>query len=1687
MANPKSGSSVASNNYNLLTNNEKFIKNKEVKTDLLNQARKSVFETLNLDATLVNRATLANRIWKNRNKPLKVPTWKMELRLEDPKFEVNLDERLNKHTDLKIKYEAAVNKWDTNALKFLDTEFAERLILDVWGSIEFKPTDNENFIRGKDAKEESEIAYNSLNELAEYAWKIELVTRFLDSWEAQWDNYYVIKWQEKWIKKVRKKYNELLKAEGGDEKKDNEKKDDEKKDDEKKDSELASIMRERMERMDKKDRDLEELRRQNEEQNQRIKELEEKLNNRDTNTANESENPEDDNDDTNEGDSDIDENIDTGDSIDNVENIDENSNFISRSSVETQIVRIRGSRGYPTWTITIRGEVIHIEEFEFYEEFKQEYIEARWNTEIISRLDKEFSEMIILFSPIWSDYEHRYCIGLTELELNDGLYVSEERLAHYGVRIDVQDYFEQVVESEVIRRRRIVERLETTITDLQTSIVELTRSISIRRFEKEVILKEIKSKKATLKILIAKYRKILVSLRWIDNNDEDLKRLRGEEARLQKEYDALLKEKEKQDALKKEIDDIKKRIEELENSGNNGETGANLELQNKINWKKKEVEEIKDRIKEIEAERDECKWKLDRWTVTGEELVTLRENIRKCNIKIDKLNSDLKKLEDEIKELESQLEWDDKIVKIEKEIVEKKAEREKLSDELSKLTAEHSLYVRDLRVDENGKIVAGANESYEDDEIRLKRIEEIENELKIKDEEIKKLEEDLKKEKEKWNNWADENAEEIKKLKERLAELEGQLDPDIDKKLAAKKKELDEVKKQIKERLQNWNKSELEIHLIEIIEERESLLIELETLEATLIKVKTKEERIEIKEKISIINKRLKVITQTYTRFEEFVHIYREKITTRKWTVYRITPIWGPTPQWLELNSVISDMGTDVFREKAALKVEEEIKRQYDRLWWWQLGSRLALFLGRWSRRKRMMRGEMNGMARTAFQTGAWYATLNDQSQNAADRHGHELLTNMAAVNRITTVHNPQVDQLCRDYLNNVVNDTTFQNRFNAIVDADTNIQSILIGNNITHIWTNILLQLKEQKALNALINTLNTQLNQYIATSNPVYMNNMQNYVEQYIKDYQRTPAFMTTFENFVRWNLNARNQLRRYLSHQKAIMNMQITNLRMNIDILNRWESAYQIDNKDRENGWKYKLWHFLDKHPRGTAIWTAALSVWLWLATAPLWAVAWAAVTTWVFGSYVWFTNYIKKWTHHTKEQNTHEKNVVTDYRNEQAKIQNWQNDALNGSLWRKYKAKRQLALYDQTTQENIQLSNQISEYITNLSAKTWPLTPNEDNFMRLNLIEWWARLKYYRAMWHNFLASENVDKTEEDMKRLEKAITLWLQKIGQTTNNIETTMSATNNLGTNITYAVIQKDLKASYDKSLIQFKRERRNLALKYGISTAALSIGTALWMQYITGTWVFAKSVPGTPPTPPSWWNVTSYAWWTDNFTLWWEDLTNWTVYNTTKSAISSSGAPSGSQLTFNYWVWTDWTNVVSSFNPLWKFNALRTDFSDPSLYPNLSRLQRFALRQELRKIITDPSFVSAFKDADLARMRAMESIEHFARALNDSVRPDLILKFNHTGSIPGLTPNTWVERFMTWAIDIVTPKVPWTPWTPGIPAKTWWRWLMWVPLFFNTFKKRKPTKDTTDQNFWQWNNQPIPQQPNQQPQPNQP
>ena len=1598
MGNKNSRGNASSHNHNLVTNNKNTIENTKWKLNLLRQAKLDLLNNMNFENSLVNRNNLANQIAENRDQNWKnhkniwVPEGDIIIRT-NPDISVNID--LDSY-GMKWEYERLINeinnlranggsdqaiKEKEKKLRELDSMLAERCILDNWGSIEFKSTDV--FESQRNAKDESKEAYNELNKLDAYKWKIELISKKKNDVD-----FYVIKRTEEQIEEIKQKYEELLKnneknkddEKKDDEKKHDEKKDDEKKDDEKKDDEKKDDEKKDDEKKDdEKDKELEELRKQNEEQKKRIKELEEKLNGNNINIKIESESIEDEIDNTDEWENETSENV--NNDIDSEETLDENPNYISRISVESLIYWIRWTEWYPKWTIKIKEETINVEEFEFYEEFKQEYIEAKWDATRLSILDKEFAEMVILFSPKWADYKDRYCIKLSESELKSGLFVSDERLARYWISTKVSEYFEKIVEKEVIRERKIVQRIETEIKELNVIITELTEKLNWKENDSETILEEIRKKRILLAKLIKRQRVILKSLNW------------------------------PQKTVTKIVDDSEKPEWEV--------------LYEDFTWKNWEI--LISYCKNNKIKRVD--WKdIDPYgdVINGHEFIDSEWRILRLIL----------------------LEWDSSV--------------DYWTEPKFRLEYTWKKQIEKIEKNDKNRIVV---EKFDDSDgwaWFAKYCEE--NWIKRKD--GKKIsqkwgmdtsaiyvDKDWKELKLEWIKWANQHDDAWSHTEYELVYYE-----------------------------ESWDVSELETQLIAIIEEQETLLVELEELERRLIIAKTSGEKQKIEREIRIINKKLVMISQRITKFESFIQIYKSKVTIRKYSysIYRAIPLEIPVAptEWLQLNSVISDMGTDVFKEKAALKVEEEIKRQYEWLWRWQIGSRLALFLWRWSKRKKMMINEMNNMANTAFQVDAAYATLNEQSQNAADRHWHELLTAMDAVNRITTVHNDHVDQLCKDYLNNLVNDAVFQQRFNALVAADTNIQNALNGQNITHIWTNILLQLKEQKALNTLINTLDTQLNSYITTGNTVYMHNMQNYIEQYIKDYQKLPAFRTTFEQFLQWDLNARNQLRRYLSHQKAIMNMQITNLTMNIDILNKGKSAYQIDNKDREKWWKYKVGHFLDKHPRWTAIGSVALWLWLWAATAPLSAVAWAAITTWVFGSYVWFTNYIKKWTHHTKEQNTHEKNVVTDYRNEQAKIQDWQNSALNGSWLKKYKAKRQLALYDQTTQENIKLSDQITEYITNLSAKIWPLTDNEDNFMRLNLIEWWARLKYYREIWHNFLASENVDKTEKDMRGLEKAITLWLQKIWQNTNDIENNMSATNGLGTNITYAVIQNDLKASYDKSLIQFKRERRNLALKYGISTATLSIGTALWLQWLTNSWVFAWK--WTPPMAPT---STSHSWWTDNFALWkdevllpgelWYTTNPSGIHDATVSAIS--GAPNGSTVTFTYWVWTDATPVLT-----WHLTSADLGAKISNVHSSINGMswltgaQKASFLSELSKLSH-----SWFTNDNLASMRAAEYLEHCAQAMSDCWNSTLIPAFSRSLDVSGWAYNNWAERFMTWTIDITTPGKPWTN-----PVKRW-RWLMWVPLFFNTFKKRKSTRDTTDQNFWQWNNQQRPQQPNQ-PQTNQ-
>lgn len=758
-----------------------------------------------------------------------------------------------------------------------------------------------------------------------------------------------------------------------------------------------------------------------------------------------------------------------------------------------------------------------------------------------------------------------------------------------------------------------------------------------------------------------------------------------------------------------------------------------------------------------------------------------------------------------------------------------------------------------------------------------------------------------------------------------------------------------------------------------------------------------------------------------------------------------------PEEDNLELNAVISDMGTDVHRERVSLETEEELKDRYKGLARYNMPKRAYLFLSRWAKRKRMIKAKMKAMAGKAFSdTGDMTKdnTLNEKTGDASDRHELEEEKKLDKVEKANnvTLQNPLINNICKQYLNDTIKEDQFQKQFNAIVDADANIQAVLKWKKITHIGTNILEKLRQQRATTALTQVVDKEINLYLADNNQSHIDTINRLISDHIKYNQKNPNFMTYYEDFLNKTPGALNKLQNYLNHQKSVMQMQNTNVKMNIDILIKGKSAYQIDNKDRQKWLKYKIGNALDKLPRWVqAGWFIGLSVGTGLLTWGLGfgAVAAAAITTGVSASSVGGMNALKKRTHFTKEQNTHEKNVVTDYRNEQKKIAERQNNALNGKRyqWKTYKSKRQLALYDQTTQENIQISNSISDTITDLSSKIGGLDAKEENYMKKNLIQGRVRLKYYRENGHNFLASNEKEQIEKDMKRLEKSLVLWVNKLWKTLTDIET-MQATDDLGNNLTYDTLKKDLSNSYDKSLIQFKRERRNLAIKYGVATAALSAGMSIGAQYVFGTGIFGgEKVPGVSPS-----ELTTKT--HDEFVLGKAELLDsWSrnnIYNTGAKVFWMHHIPDGSTITLDYGAGTNLVPVTPGNLTASMYNAKIQTVMQNINGLNLDSHNKFTIMRELiQQPWKDTWAWTNFTNDYLQGMRCAETIEQAAKAFADSGKTNLNFDLDFNSAVSPTTEKIANASF--------TLKTPWVPWSWSARGK-----FLQFPVFFNTFKDVK-------------------------------
>ena len=737
------------------------------------------------------------------------------------------------------------------------------------------------------------------------------------------------------------------------------------------------------------------------------------------------------------------------------------------------------------------------------------------------------------------------------------------------------------------------------------------------------------------------------------------------------------------------------------------------------------------------------------------------------------------------------------------------------------------------------------------------------------------------------------------------------------------------------------------------------------------------------------------------------------------------------------LNAAISDTFS-VHEEQAKRLAEESLQNDYAQIGKRNLWERGKFFLQRGKMRKKLINDSMEKASTSAF---------GNAVEQAADRHSRELGIGVGAVNEQEVISIPKVNELARSFIEGSIDESAFQASFDSLCENDPTLKAALEA--MSHKGTNILEKLKLERTQYQLVNELAEALDKGENTDQ------VKVKIEQFLRDYQQRPDFLNAIQEDI--DKKDIERLKRYFKHQKAIRSQALKNLEVKLFILTGGKAAYQIDNTDREKGWIYKLGHKLDKLPAwaqvGGMVGISGLAT---LAGGPLGlGVVWAGILTtstvaWTSG----FMNFVKKWTHHTKEQNTHEKSLTHSFGREQLRKEQWQKDlTLKGAKnwFKRYHARRQLELYDQTTQQNIEKTSDVSQTLLSFATSLRALSEADKlNFLTF-LMRAKARLEAYQNTGHNFLVSDSPELVEQDMNQLYKAILLSCEKLGISYDAIDELDFDSPGWDKKLTYDQIYQELFDDYSAATKKFRAQRRWLAGKYGLTTAFISAGAALWAQALTWTGVFSSDSVAQHS------EVARQLASSDHFWVWSHELANETHIQHSVAEQLKNLTDAGDRVVIHYGSGTDATLVKawSLLNDPSAYQAKLQSVADQIQNLNLTTGQKTAFLDELTKKSWELDWSKAFTNDYLQGDRCAEGILQIAKGLEASGNTTLIpeLGYDATKSIAWAALHNGWERIFSTGMQITDATVSEVAWS-GCP----WR-VSITPLlggFANTFKDTK-------------------------------
>ena len=712
----------------------------------------------------------------------------------------------------------------------------------------------------------------------------------------------------------------------------------------------------------------------------------------------------------------------------------------------------------------------------------------------------------------------------------------------------------------------------------------------------------------------------------------------------------------------------------------------------------------------------------------------------------------------------------------------------------------------------------------------------------------------------------------------------------------------------------------------------------------------------------------------------------------------------------------------NIHRENAKYKAEEEIKEKYNKLSKYNLLGKAKFFLMRGIMRDKKIKQQMKDAKNWPFSNDK---ELNSELGKGVNRQ--ELETLFSGENSERQIKDiPELNKACISFIRGELSETSFQAFFTALIQ---NKKKEFWMQNIDYLGTNILEKLKFEKAQFELVNELAKDLETGADTTG------IEKKIEDFLKSYQRNPDFLKT----IRSDLANKNneQLKNYFRHEHAKRVLALNNLKMNLNVFTDKKSAYQIDNSDREKGRAYSLGKKIDARPwwAQTAGFTGGgLLLGLTGGALGLGVIGSSALVTWWVAGMTGFKNYIKKWTHYTKEQNTHEKNMTRNLSNELAKIEKRKEDTqLKGAKnwYRSYRAGRQLDLYNNATQ-SFEKTKTISEKLLAFGTSLKTPTEEEKSLAKEILREAKSRLEAYYNTGHNFLASENITHIESDMNELHMAISMVCEKLNLEYKDIDSEELIKNQI--------------SGYHHASSVFKKQRAKLAKKYGFATGAISFASAWGLQAMMGTGMYSQeAVPWSTISKP---NISGKEY----FELGGTELgniNNWggQIHDGVKNAFDGLG--NTTTVNIHYGAWTDATQVLpgSKFLDASVYHDKLTEVVNEIDTLSLNNAQKAAFIKQLQDEPWKADWTKWFTSDYLHGQRCAKWLLETARGLANS-GSNLVPEFSYDSAmnIAGSQAHNQTERFFNVNMEIIE----------NIPGKAGSGSRWWIPItgFANTFKK---------------------------------